>query len=332
MDGYWVWCGAVVCGEDGRYHMFASRWPNCRPMAGGYAVSSEIVRAVADTPEGPYVFEEVALPVRGEQFWDGRMTHNPSIHKCGDTYLLFYIGSTFDGPMPPPEAWVKRDGVEPDWDRADYDNPPQVRHAYANIRIGLATSPSVYGPWRRRDAPILQPRPGKWDSTVVTNPAPCVLDDGRIYMLYRSNTPNGLRIGAAMAEHFDAPFERLSDEPVLRLAGGQHVEDPFVWWTGDHFEMLAKDLDGSITGQKHAGIHATSPDGLTWTLSNPPLAFSRHVRWSDGTQTLRGSLERPFLLFADGRPTHLFAATADGPGGFHRARRTWNMVIPLAPS
>lgn len=28
-------------------------------------------------------------------------------------------------------------------------------------------------------------------------------------------------------------------------------------------------------------------------------------------------------------PTHLFAATADGPGGFRNADNTWNMVIPL---
>lgn len=24
---YWIWCGSVVQGEDGAYHMFASRWP-----------------------------------------------------------------------------------------------------------------------------------------------------------------------------------------------------------------------------------------------------------------------------------------------------------------
>ena len=27
MSDYWVWCGAVIKGEDGKYHMFASRWP-----------------------------------------------------------------------------------------------------------------------------------------------------------------------------------------------------------------------------------------------------------------------------------------------------------------
>lgn len=56
------------------------------------------------------------------------------------------------------------------------------------------------------------------------------------------------------------------------------------------------------------------------------------VKWDDGTTTVQGCLERPLLLFEHGRPTHLFAATADGPGGFDRARNTWTTVLPLTPN
>ena len=104
MADYWVWCGSAIRGEDGRYHMFAARWPKAYPFFDGYKVASEVVRASADTPVGPYVFEEVVLPARGAAFWDGRMTHNPTIHKIGDTYALFYIGATYDGPTPTPEV------------------------------------------------------------------------------------------------------------------------------------------------------------------------------------------------------------------------------------
>ena len=247
------------------------------------------------------------------------MTHNPTIHKRGDTYLLFYIGATYDGPGPSAEELWAGGTTKP-------------AQSYASIRIGLATSKSVLGPWTRRDEPILRPRPDKWDSTVVTNPAPCVLADGRILLLYRSNTPYGLRIGAAMADGPDAPFERVADDPVLVFGGSNHVEDPCIWQAGDHFELLAKDMTGGITGEKHAGVHATSPDGLNWTRSGPPKAYSRRVLWADGTLTVQGSLERPQLLFHEGFPTHLFCATGDGPGGFRYATRTWNMVIPLAPA
>jgi hypothetical protein len=318
MDDYWVWCGSVVQGEDGRFHMYAARWPKALPFFDGYKTHSEVVRALSDTPEGPYAFQKVVLPARGPDYWDGRMTHNPTIHKHGDTYLLFYIGATYDGPRPSAEELWQRTTRKP-------------AASYASIRIGLATSTSALGPWTRRDEPILRPRPGKWDSTVVTNPAPCVLDDGRILLLYRANTPQGLRIGAAMADGPEAAFRRISDDPVLAFLGDNHVEDPYVWWAGDHFELLAKDMTGGITGEKHAGVHATSPDGLHWTPSDPPKAYSRRVLWDDGTVTVQGSLERPQLLFQEGVPTHLYCATGDGPGGFRNATRTWNMVIPLAP-
>jgi hypothetical protein len=93
--------------------------------------------------------------------------------------------------------------------------------------------------------------------------------------------------------------------------------------------MIAKDQEGGPTGERHAGVHATSPDGVHWELAPQPKAYSRTVRWSDGTVTTQGSLERPQVLLEEGVPRYLFAATGDGPGGFNAAHRTWTMVIPL---
>jgi len=315
MEAYWVWCGSVIQGEDGRYHMFASRWPKKYPFFEGYVFYSEVVRASSDSPEGPYKFEEVVLPVRGEKFWDGRMTHNPTIHKSGATFLLYYIGSTYSGDAPG-EGELR-------------SGKAKLGRSYDNIRIGLVTSRSVRGPWQRRDRPILEPRPGKWDGKIVTNPAACVKGDGSVLLVYRSNTPQGLRLGATRASTFEGPYERISDEPVLKLEGGNFVEDPFIWEVDGRFEMIAKDMTGGITGEKHAGVHAVSSDGLSWRLPEEPKAYSRTVRWSNGAETTQGSLERPQLLFQDGKPAFLFAATADGPGGFRAASNTWNLVIPL---
>ncbi len=95
--------------------------------------------------------------------------------------------------------------------------------------------------------------------------------------------------------------------------------------------MIFKDMKGGICGEAGGGIHATSPDGVSWQVSDPPLAYSRHVRWDDGSVTHQGHLERPQLLLEGGQPTWLFAATADGPGGFQRASRTWNLALPIGP-
>ncbi|XHR26703.1 MAG: glycoside hydrolase family protein [Chthoniobacteraceae bacterium] len=315
MEGYWVWCGSVIEGEDGRYYMFASRWSRALPMFIGYVLSSEIVRAVSDTPYGPYRFLEKVIPNSDPKAWDGRMAHNPSIHKCGDTYLLYYIGSSFSGPLRPDS---------PDCCQAQRDE------SYANIRIGLAISRSLDGPWKTIDRPILEPRPDKWDSQIVTNPAPCIRDDGRVVLFYRSNTPDGLRIGVAAADTFEGPYYRLSDEPVLRFENGNFVEDPFVWWEKDHYEMLAKDMLGGITGEVHAGAHFRSDNAIHWTPMEPPKAYSRTITFENGETTQLGCLERAQLLFdQQGRPICLFAAAADGPGGFNRALNTWNIAIPL---
>ncbi len=315
LEEFWVWCGSAIRGEDGGYHLFASRWPKRYPFFEGYVFLSEIVRATSPTPDGPFRFAEVVLPPRGEQFWDGRMTHNPTIHKIGDKYLLYYIGSTYPGKPPDPGDLIA--------------NPKLVDQPYSRIRIGLATASSVRGPWKRLDRPILEPRPGKWDSTIVTNPAACVLPGGEVMLAYRSNTPQGLRLGITKAKSFDRPYQRLSDQPVFTFTDGSHVEDPYLWWENGQCEMLAKDMSGGITGEKHAGVHAMSRDGINWSPAPEPKAYSRNLVWRDGkTQTL-GCLERPQLLIEGGHPAYLYCAAADGPGGFRAAKNTWSQAIEL---
>lgn len=318
MKDYWVWCGSVIRGEDARYHMFASRWPKRVPFSPNWLTNSEIVRAVSDTPEGPYEFAEVVLPARDHRHWDGQMTHNPTIHKAGDTYLLFYTGSTYDFERP--------GGMEK-------LTQAQKKEAHDNQRIGLATATSLSGPWQRLDQPILQPRPGKWDRCITTNPAPCVRDDGSVLLVYKSKLALGqtLKLGVAFAKTHEGPYERLSDEPIFTFGQEKNkgVEDAYIWWNGDHYQAIMKDMTGAICGEHHGGIHGWSRDGVDWHVFGPPKAYSKTVRWADGTTTKQGQFERPQLLIQDGVPTHLFGATGDGPGGFHRMTKTWNMVVPL---
>lgn len=41
---YWIWCGSVVQGDDGAYHMFASRWPKDLGFGANWLFNCEIVR------------------------------------------------------------------------------------------------------------------------------------------------------------------------------------------------------------------------------------------------------------------------------------------------
>jgi hypothetical protein len=309
MPGFNVWCGSVIkAEEDGRYYMFASRWP----VGAGYkwALDSEVVLASSDNPVGPYQFEDVVLPTRGTRFWDGLMTHNPTIHKYKDTYLLYYTGTIYP--------------------YRNYDV------AWANKRIGLATSKSIKGPWVRRDAPILDPRPGRWDNQITSNPAPCILPDGKVILVYKSTRTGhwaqgfdfDLRLGVAVADHFEGPYKYASDEAILPFTGtkNSNIEDAYVWQEKDGFHLLCKVFDAGrdLIGEDDGGIHAVSPDGIHWKLADNPKGYSRTVHWSDDKTETMIRLERVQLLIENGIATHAIFAIVDSAKSPGR-----NIVIPI---
>ncbi len=328
LPDYWVWGSSVIRGEDGRYHMYVSRWPKSLPFHPGWMIASEIAHAVADAPEGPYEFSDVALPARGAQYWDGRSTHNPKILRYKDTYVLFYMGSTH--PFEEPQGG----------DEVTLDSPYAVL-GRANKRIGIATATSPYGPWERRDAPVLGTQPGTFYSFLTSNPAPWIEEDGGVILLfksraYRESFPyhGPMSIGVARADRLHGPYRVIGHEPIFGLDRLGEVEDPTIWKGASGYHLLAKDQRGSITGRVHDGIEAVSADGIHWELCPDPLAYTKTVRWSDGTTEQLGHLERVSVLIEDGEVTHLFFAAMDGPGGpgsFNLATRSWNMVIPLRP-
>jgi hypothetical protein len=318
---YWVWGSSVIKGEDNRYHMFASRWSK-KVNFGNWVTNSEVVHAVADTPVGPYKTQDLVLPSRGKEYWDGMCTHNPRIVKYGKQYLLYYFGTTYDFDQPTPE------------------NPKVSKEnwniAWKNKRIGVAISNSVYGPWKRLDKPILEPREGHWDASITSNPAPVVNEKtGEILLMYKSSADASkppLLLGVAKATNPEGPYERLSDEPILRFETKDNnridLEDPYVWWNGDMYEAIIKDRTGELCGEEGGGIHAWSKDGVKWELFKNPKAYSRHILWDDGTTSYQNHFERPFLLIENGVPTHFFAATGNGSKSWS-FDKTWNMVIPL---
>ena len=156
MEDYWVWGSSVVKDEnDGLFHMFVSRWPKGLPFHPGWMVASEVVHAISETPEGPYRFSDVALSARGAQYWDGRSVHNPRVVKYKDTYVMFYMGSThpFEEITDPKVLTL---------------SSPYTIVARSNKRIGIATSKSPYGPWVRRDKPVLETAPDTFYSFLLS--------------------------------------------------------------------------------------------------------------------------------------------------------------------
>ena len=316
MKDYIVWGGSVTKGDDGRYYMFASRWPKKVGMK-NWATNSEVVLASSSKPEGPYKFEKVILPSRGPEFWDGMVTHNPTIRRHRGKYILFYVGETYDFDRPTKAVSKELYGK-----------------AWNTKRVGVAIADSPFGPWKRPDKPIMQPRPGKWDGAIISNPAPVIHEDGSVLLIYKSvpvpyparYKNRALHFGVATAPHYLGPYKRINDGERIKIEGENdaHVEDPYVWQANGRYHMVAKVFGKSLTGESEAGFYAYSTDGIKWSLPKDPKAYSRMVLFSNGTQRRQAKLERPQVLVQDGKPTHIFFATADP-----KWADIYNLVIPL---
>ncbi|MCQ2386440.1 MAG: glycoside hydrolase family protein, partial [Clostridia bacterium] len=261
------------------------------------------------------------LAPRGREYFDGMNVHNPYIRYYNGKYYLYYMGTTYGGPIPQHMSEI---------------DPYRSLETWNRKRIGLAVAESVYGPWVRRDTPLLEPRdPSHWASSVISTPAVAILPDGESYLLPYSSSYAGatLQIGLAVADKPDGPFERACENPIFDFEDPNlHLEDPYLWYEDGKFRLLIKDdcKNGSsgIGGEWGAGLYAESDDCVHFTFADQPKAYSRTVTWDDGSVTRQCNLERPFLLLEDGHPTHLYLATGNGdvPYGFDR---TYNIVMPL---
>lgn len=309
--GFNVWCGSVIKGLDGRYHLFYSRWPT---ELGHYAwvTHSEVARAVSDHPLGPYEPVGAVLAPRGRVFWDGLCTHNPTVHCFGGKYYLYYMGNTGDGRAMSSLNWLHRN----------------------NQRIGVAVADDPAGPWVRSDVPLLEPTPGFHDALCMANPSVARRPDGMYLMVYKAVSDKGaLPFGgpvvhvAAISSAPTGPFQKSPD--AIFTCDGQEfpAEDPYIWYGQDRFWAIVKDMNGAFSGLGTSLVLFQSLNGTDWTLAEHPVVSGLRLRRSDGHDMDLQRLERPQLLFNDnGQPIALFCAAADRAD----LNLSFNVHIPLS--
>ncbi|MFD2256823.1 glycoside hydrolase family protein [Luteolibacter algae] len=112
-DPAWsYWCGDPTLGEDGKYHLYSSRWPEDEPRGHFGYFDSIIVHAEADDPMGPYTYKDTIGP-----------GHNPELYRTrkGDymiysTHGRFYSSKSLTGP----------------WTAGTYNFDKRERYAFKN--------------------------------------------------------------------------------------------------------------------------------------------------------------------------------------------------------
>ncbi|MBE8722247.1 glycoside hydrolase family protein [Sphingobacterium pedocola] len=295
LEDYYIWCSSPIWGTDGKVHLFYSRWLKTKGMS-GWIRGSEIGHAVADSPEGPFQHKDVALAPRAE-YWDSTTCHNPLIKEVDGVYYLFYMGNS---------------------------------NGKTNTkRIGIATSDSLDGPWKRYDQPCLLPgKDGEWDDHCTTNPAFIKGEDGKYWLYYKSwntaeysNMAGAVRgnrkYGLAKADHPLGPYHKVSDKPVIDFSNrpnNAQLEDAFVWRENNTYKLIARDM--GFYNHEY-GLILTSDDGIVW--SEPQIAYldlKSYVTESEPPKHLKrfGRLERPMILFDkdNKKPKYIFGGTQGG--------------------
>jgi hypothetical protein len=276
--------------------VFYSRWLN---EAGhiGWLTCCEVAHAVADTPEGPYETVDVAVKGRGGDWWDAMTCHNPTIHKVGDKYVLFYMG-TNDGTV-----YTKR--------------------------IGMATSDSLYGPWERVDEPLIlpDPDPEAWNSMCTTNPAFVQMPDGELRLYYKTwsiadwkydeihgdGARTNRQYGLTTSRKVEGPWVKQGDGPMINLSSvGKNAqsEDAYIWIDDGLFKMVMRDMG---YWNHEYGLYFESEDGIHWT--EPQIGFWNSHRYFDEAANgldREGRFERPQVLLRDGKAEYLFVAFCGG--------------------
>ncbi|HYY11057.1 MAG TPA: discoidin domain-containing protein [Kineosporiaceae bacterium] len=293
-------------------HLAASPKDSGLKMSGYYVWDGSVIQ---DT-DGTYNLFSSRWPT-STGFPDGYRAHSEIVRATS---------STLTGPYTFKEVVLKGDGSG--WDSSMVHNPAIVKSgntyvlyhiASGNSRqIGYATATSLAGPWTESSTPIANL------PSDVNNPAPFVKPDGSVLLVYRY-TPSGssaLKLGVATAPSYDGTYTVRNTD----LVPGVSLEDPYLWYAKDHFEMLVEDNLGTLTGTKDNGGHLVSDDGITWRQNDPVTAYTPTIRWTDGTSTTANRRERNSLVL-DGSGQAVALVTAVQVGS-----ETWTNVEPLSPS
>lgn len=316
-DDYYTWCSSVIKGEDGKYHMFYSRWPHGKRALdddsmnyifdgfSGWLKYSEIAYATADKLEGPYHYVKTILKGTGDKnVWDRYTMHNPQVRKFGKYYYLYYISNSFDSAFTLPGK--PRDKKWMHW--LQYNCTQKV-----GVLKAASLKDLVNGKFEKPVGPIMQ-ADNEHSFEVTTNPTVTQGPDGKFYMMYKSRKPNvgNMTMWMAVCDTPDGIFRTISEvftKPEMAC------EDPCLWY--DHkrkrFYAAVKYYSNAKVLAPDFGDLAliTSEDGKTWTPATHSLISPKVLQLKGQQQVNLAHLERPFVFTDDnGQPKALFAAAS----------------------
>jgi len=332
-NGWHVWGSDIQFDPVTKlWHMVASLYPLNQSFFSIWLFDARIIHSASENYWGPFCSYDngattnytIALDHGSASDWD-RSIMNPKLlyDSVSSNWLLFYVGDTYNGSWPIPGKPL-----------------PPANPAQASQRIGVAYSSTPSGPYNRLGYPILEPRPNKWDSRMVTNPTITIMPNNSFLMVYKASNPASCNesqtqvcFGLARADSWKGPWIRVRDDPILPCPLNSFVaEDPTLWYDKQRqvYQLIFKDFQGTYTHAGYSGAHAVSVDGYNWEVTEPALAYITTHTWDDGKIRKQQYQERPQIVLSpiDHQPLGMTFATSTGLNG---SELFWNMIMPVRP-
>jgi len=258
--------------------------------------SAQIVHLIADKPEGPYTFLDTVFQNDTISFY------NPQINKIDNIYVLVFAYKLSSSP-----------------------NLQQM--------IGLATSASLYGPWKISEHnPVIGPSfiPGSANCLHASNPTFLRDAAGKYRIYYKSisdmpDNPYLRTVSLAVSENIQGPYSNYNNNPLISYADhGLDVEDPYAFYYKGKYYLILEDRRGVIDllegkeikldqikdGGWRPGLLYNSDDGITW--NKPEIGYKTNSYYFNEPIS---RFERPHILWKNEQPDYLFLALENGKFG-----------------
>ena len=313
-EGMHVWGSSPIIGPDGKVHLYVAQWPIATQTDfSGWFKDCEIAHYVGNSPEGPFNFVRVAVSDRDGNF---NSPHNPTIKYLDGRYVLCFIVNENNNLATQRIVMLVADDLNDDW------RPAKGAEADGTIL-------------RKTSDPLV------WNYTAklgVSNPT-LIKHKGK-YLLYnksvvkKSADKYAYVYGVAVSDNLEGPYIHQTNRvtpPDMQL------EDAYAFSMNDSVYLISRDFVGS-KGSNGGGLLWKSADGLYFDSKNTTRAFE-DLEYYLGEEALsqanvfrgkkHGHLERPQLLFINGKPAYLYLATGiNVKAGFGSGSHVFKISFP----
>lgn len=272
----YYWDGKIVKGEDGKYHMYASRWAYTNgfgPPAGASGTgwqASIPMQAVSDDVMGPYVVQGDCYSQNQQGTNKGHNT-TALVAPSGATPFTLSVGEIVPGQM------FAASSASGPWTLLGLTKTNSNGHNGCGDLSSNFTF--TVGPDKRF-----------W----ATSRGGCVMDSDQVLGSYKVETDSVL--------------------PNLENNDNGQAEDEVIWSSGGYFHIVYNywNVQRAYHIMSKDGVTGWKSTGLAYqAVQTPANANSKWLRYTDGTVNQWHNMERPAVYQENGHVTHFTFAVTD---------------------